>query len=198
MKKTLLYIIGIIAIIIVVGLVASFFLAGVPALKNVRDLEERDRQPRSTYDTAKSYRFAEDGTTILSYPASSRIDLKINGSDQPLRTKAPFSFTLSWKIDPAIDVNDCKMEGPNLKEGYLFTDWPGVLKSNEGSLRFENVIPGEYTLEQYALGQYKSAPLYNGVASFYYHRLLNDDNLISLECYTSAGSEAKYVVIRID
>src|SRR3989344_8984386 len=193
-KKTLLYIIGIIA-----GVLAFLFIVGAVALRLQPSQEEQLQKllKRSVTNTEVSYYFKKDGT-IATQPASSRIDLKINGSDQPLRTKAPFSFTLSWKIDPAIDVNDCKMEGPNLKEGYLFTEWPGGLKSNEGSLRFENVIPGEYTLEQYALGQYKSAPLYNGVASLYYHRLLNDDNLISLECYTSAGSEAKYVVIRID
>ena len=200
MKKTLLIIGLILVALIVVGFVVD--QRTNPLSGNLLGLK-KSPPPLSTYDTAKSYYLDENGAVVTG-PASSRLDLRINGSDQPLITKAPFSFTLSWKIDPAIDISDCDIDGPNIRAGYsmpwasndeytrsLWLSKTGTellwLKS-EGSLSFENVVPGEY----------KSAPLYNGVASFRYHEGLLTDNQISIECSTDAGFEAKGVTIRID
>lgn len=177
-KKTLLYVIGVIAVIALVGLVASFLFA-LPALKNVRQLEERDKQTSLT-NTEVSHVFNQDGT-ITDEPASNLVDLKINNSDQPLRTKAPFSFTLTWKISPKVDLISCDLRGPDsrgLNGGTWLSGSDGGIKAHEGSLEFKNVMPGDKTNEY---GFSPAASLYNGFASFFYSDA-KGSNVIYLYC----------------
>jgi len=160
--KILLYVIGAIFVLFVLVVAWWWFTTGSEQNAFLRALEQKNRQTSVT-NTAVSYYFKEDGT-IATQPASSLVDLKINGSDQPLRTKAPFSFTLTWKIDPSVDLHSCDLRGPDSR-GLFGGIWLGDVKTHEGSLRFENVMLGDKVDEN---GFYPTAPLYNGFASFIY------------------------------
>jgi len=168
--KILLYVIGAIFVLFVLVVAWWWFTTGSEQNAFLRALEQKNRQTSATL-TEVSYLFNKDGE-IVTEPASSLVDLKINGSDQPLRGKAPLSFTLSWKIDPKVDLSSCQLYGPNSKDWNFGDIWLnggyGEIKTYEGSFRFENVMPGEYkTLEE--------TPIYNGFASFFYTGKLNAD-----------------------
>jgi len=182
MKKTLLYIIG--AAIISFVLLMVWWM-NTQEYKVYRALRLQGSRTSATL-TEVSYLFNEDGK-IVTEPASSLVDLKINGSDQPLRTKAPFSFTLTWKIDPRVELNSCQLYGPNYREGYRGDIWLnggyGEVKTHEGFLRFENVVPGSQA------DNYATAPLYHGFASFSYTGKLNSDELSKIY-----GDSADYYV----
>ena len=199
--KILLYITGAIVVLFVLTAVWWWFTVGSEQNAFLRALEQKNRQTSATL-TEVSYLFNKDGE-IVTEPASSLVDLKINGSDQPLRTKAPFSFTLTWKIDPSVELDSCYLAGPNYREGAPDNIWlrsgrRNEVKTYEGSFRFENVMPGS------AADNYATAPLYHGFASFSYTEpyefegfSLFGSNTIRMSCEDPAFDEPKGVWDRV-
>jgi len=170
--KILLYITGAIVVLFVLY-VAWYMTTDEYAVYRAMRLEGgKLRKDIERANTGVSYLFDENGAIVPEMASDGIVDLKINGSDQPLRGKAPLSFTLSWKIDPKVDLSSCQLYGPNSKDWNSGDIWLnggyGEIKTYEGSFRFENVMPGEYkTLEE--------TPIYNGFASFFYTGKLNAD-----------------------
>ena len=62
--------------------------------------------------TGKQYSRNDDGT-VRSERASSRVDIKINGSDQPLIVSKTTTFAIGWTIDDKIisDGYNCRVTG---------------------------------------------------------------------------------------
>ncbi|MEK7195638.1 MAG: hypothetical protein AAB659_00085 [Patescibacteria group bacterium] len=224
MKKTLQVIGLIIVAIIVVSYIASEYQSKRPCTIDIvlsggkcdeRAREEAAKQA-AEINTSLSYIFDDNGA-VVTQPASPRIELKINGSDQPLRGKAPLSFTLSWKIDPAIELDDCKIEGPSVRAGYYSEVWgfdvfrwktstsyfidahvADFIKAHggyEGSLEFKNVVPAQYGPDddRNDLEKLSKTPLYYGVASFY-----PGPSVIEINCGWGSSSENGAIGIWID
>jgi len=169
-KKTPFYIIGAISLIVVLGIAALF------AVWEVEYSQQQNIKSHQN-NTNFSYVFSDDGA-IVRVTSSPSIVLKIYRNDQSLRAgtsvlrvRVPASFTLSWQIDPKIDLSLCEMHGPAansiLDKAYLYgydvSDRNGVSGflvkhgGHEGSLRFDDVVldqPG-YT-----------SPVYQGTVSF--------------------------------
>lgn len=69
----------------------------------------------SSYYTAESYSSDGPSGTITSNPASSRVQVSINGDEQPLVFSPPASYTVSWNIDPQLfSEATCTMGGVSL------------------------------------------------------------------------------------
>jgi|SRR3989338_2871087 len=194
MKKTLLIIgLTIVALVVVIGVwdrISGNYADRMEAQKFYQQSRENSAN-NAKYNTSLSYTFNGSGAVVTS-PASPRIEWKINGSDQPLRGKAPLSFTLSWKIDPTIELEDCEVRGPNVRIGYIGDIWgfevaeyssaSDFIEAHggyEGSLEFKDVVPGSLGSRD----EPSSAPLYNGVASFN-----KGWNSISISCVKDIAS----------
>ncbi|MCL4405249.1 hypothetical protein M1295_01575 [Patescibacteria group bacterium] len=193
MRKLLLYIISAIVVILVVLFVIGFIAVSKAPLGGNLAQQAITNAAHSKYETGTSYDFNKNGTAIETYPASSRIQLLINGSNQPLKVKAPASFTLSWNIDPSIDLKSCQISGPDIKVGYINTKWAqggtSFFTSYQGSLEFKNVVPGSTNV-----ALQPNAPVYNGVASF-----MTGDNAIGIDCFNlQTGGEWTAVAIWIN
>lgn len=195
MKKTLL-IIGLILVALVVAIgiwdrVSGRYARQKEVWKFNQQSHELAAKQIAEINTSLSYIHNGKGE-IISRPASPRIELKINGSDQPLRGKAPLSFTLSWKIDPAFGLDLCTIDGPDVRNGYTLNRWgfvDDILKTNEGSWEFKDVMPGP-------LGdgiEPSNAALYNGVASFDQR-----ENFISISCGGGYESNDRIVSVWLD
>lgn len=44
-------------------------------------------------------------------PTSALVDVKVNGSDDPVKLKAPVTYSVRWVIDPKLSGSNCSLTG---------------------------------------------------------------------------------------
>jgi len=99
----------VLALVVLVALVIVFVpIDGYTMLARIQVARERNK-PLSPNYTATSYSFDfyinEEGqlaSKIMSERASSLVDIKINGGDQPIKVTVPASYTISWTVDNSL------------------------------------------------------------------------------------------------
>ena len=92
----------VLALVVLVALVIVFVpIDGYTMLARIQVARERNK-PLSPNYTATSYSFDLFTGAIESKPASSLVDIKVNGSDQPIKVTPPASYTLSWTVDKSL------------------------------------------------------------------------------------------------
>jgi len=92
----------VLALAVLLALVIVFVpINGYTILQRIQVARERDK-PLSPNYTATRYSFDVFTGAIESHRASSLVDIKVNGSDQPIKVTPPASYTLSWTMDSSL------------------------------------------------------------------------------------------------
>ena len=106
MKKILkVVVLVVLALVVILAVVIVFVpIDGYTILQRIQAAREFGK-PLSPNYTATSYRFDVFTGAIKSYPASSLVDIKVNGGDQPIKVTPPASYTLTWTMDSSLQNN---------------------------------------------------------------------------------------------
>ena len=131
--RKILKVVGLVvlALVVLLALVIVFVpINGYTILERIQARRELDK-PLSPNYTATSYKFdfdVKEGrlvSKIVSRPASSLVDIKLNGSDQPIKVAVPASYTLSWTIDKSLlnGAYECSVYGKD-ETGALVEQTP--------------------------------------------------------------------------
>ena len=160
----------VLALVVLVALVIVFVpIDGYTMLARIQAARERNK-PLSPNYTATQYEFKSDGT-VESWPASSLVDIKLNGSDQPIKVTVPASYTLSWTIDKSLldGTYDCAVTGWDETGGPVST--PVTTASGEwkitGAAFTRDRVPAYGLTDIYSITCSNSGP----------DRVIEDDNV---------------------
>lgn len=58
----------------------------------------------------------DNNGNVFYLPASSLVDVKVNGNNGPIKLKAPATYLVEWAIDPKLAGADCSLTGYNEDE----------------------------------------------------------------------------------